>query len=211
MMNRSLICRAITYFFHYPFYLYGLWRIWKLKKPIITFFGGKRTPRTDPYYKKAFDLSARLVNDNFSILTGGGPGIMEAALCGAVKQGKKGYALGIGVHKVDEWFSSSCHYSTIFMRDFAHRKELLIAFSSAFVCFPGGIGTLDEILEVSNLIKTKKLTRIPIILLGTDYWQFFIKWVQQALEKNLINPEYTDLFIVTDDIDQVISIINKQK
>jgi len=196
------IRESLEHLTDWPRYLYCLWRVSQLPKPIITVFGGKRAPVTSDYYKQAFDLGGKLVTQNMSVITGGGPGIMESALCGAVAQ-KKERSLGIGVIGVDVGFTSACNQETIYAPDFATRKKLLIEFSGGFVALPGGIGTLDEITEVLNLIKTSKIKQIPMILVGTEYWQPFTDWLKLAHENDYIAPEYTDLLQVTDDLDFV--------
>ncbi len=210
-MNKSILWYAFSYLYYYPFYLYGLWRISRLKKPIVTIFGGKRAAKNDPYYQQSFQLAGNLIEHNFSVLTGGGPGIMESALSGAVAHKVKNSAMGVGVWGIDVGFISAPNHETIFMKDFAQRKHLLIDFSCAFVCFPGGIGTLDEILEVLNLIKAKKLKRIPVILFGKNYWHFFVKWIEHAAERNFIAPEYANLLFVTDDMQEVLNKLVQEK
>ncbi len=210
-MKNSLFWDAFNYLLAYPRYLYGLYRISRLKKPIITIFGGKQADKDSKYYQQAFSFTGDLVKYDFSVLTGGGPGIMESALCGGVAQGKKDRMLGIGVQGVDVEFISSCGHETIFLGDFATRKWLLIAHSIGFVCFPGGIGTLDEIIEVLNLIKTKKLSRVPIVLIGKEYWQCIVDWLEYAVRQGFIAQEYADLLTVTDDLEKALLIIREAK
>ena len=206
---------SFAYLFNAPRHVYCLWRISRLQKPIITVFGGKRASTDGKYYKQAYELGSMLVKNNMSILTGGGPGIMESALCGAVAQGKKDRSLGIGVTGIDVVFVSACGHETIFTHDFAARKEFLIDYSSGFIAFPGGIGTLDEILEVINLIKTNKIKKIPIVLIGTEYWKLFAQWMALAQEHDYIAPEHAHLFHITDDLDyavnQMITYDKKEK
>jgi uncharacterized protein (TIGR00730 family) len=201
---------AFTYLNSFWRYAYGLWRISRLKQPIVTIFGGKRADKTSDYYLKASHLAGMLVKHGISVLTGGGPGIMEAALCGGHAYDPRGRTLGIGVNGVDVSFRSSCGQETIYLADFATRKKLLINHSMAFIVFPGGLGTMDEISEVLNLIKTRKIEAAPVILIGTEYWQSFVDWFLLALKKDFIAPEHARVFEVTDDIVKVADIMNKR-
>lgn len=209
-----VIRESFAYLFNYPRSVYCLWRVSRLQKPMVTVFGGKRAKVDSNYYKQAFQLGGKLVKNNMSVLTGGGPGIMESALCGAVAQ-KKGYSLGIGVTGVDVKFVSACKQETIYTPDFAARKKLLIDYSSGFIAFPGGIGTLDEVAEVLNLIKVNKIKKVPMILIGAEFWKPFVEWMALAQEHDYIAPEYAQLFQVTDDLDhavnQMVAYTKKEK
>lgn len=206
-MKNSFWWTAFNYLLMYPRYLYGLYRIHRLKKPIVTIFGGKGADEGSMYYKQAFSFTGQLVNNDFSVLTGGGPGIMESALCGGVAQRKKNRVLGIGVRGVDVDFVSSCGHETIFLGDFASRKWMLIRYSIGFICFPGGIGTLDEIIEVLNLIKTEKIAPVPVILIGKEYWYHIVKWIEFAVNQGFIKKDYAQLVTVTDDLQSVLSLV----
>lgn len=188
-------------------YIYGLWQISRLKQPIVTIFGGKRAHKEDVYYQQAFTLAGILAQQGISVLTGGGPGIMEAALCGAYAQEKKGRSLGIGVQGVDVGFKSICGQKTIFLGDFMSRKKLLIDYSCGFIIFPGGIGTADELMEVLNLIKTKKIKSVPVVLIGTKYWKPLLDWFALAIKEHFIEPEHATIFEITDDVQHAINII----
>ncbi len=193
---------AFLYIFRYPQFLYAVWRLYRIRKPIITVFGGRNVPTHHEFYKKAYELSKKLMHFNVSIITGGGPGIMDAALCGAQKDDNNKNTLGIAVSGVDEYFSSSCRASSVFLPNFAMRKWLLMHYSLAFIIFPGGIGTLDELTELLNLIKIKKIPKLPVILIDSDYWKPFVDWVHVAMLHGLLFPDFDELFIVTDDIEQ---------
>jgi len=200
---------AFRYLWQWPQFAKGLWRLSQLDQPIVTVFGGKRAQEDDVYFKQAFDLGKKLVEADFSVITGGGPGIMEAALCGAVATGKSNRALGISVSGVDEPFNPRCKRETLFLQNFATRKWLLIHYSCSFVIFPGGIGTLDELAEVINLIKVNQISRLPVILVGSSYWRDFTQWVHVALRHNFIDPAFKDLFYVTDDVDDAVQKIKE--
>jgi uncharacterized protein (TIGR00730 family) len=191
---------------NYPRYCYGIYKLSTLEKPLVTIFGGKRVTPETFYYKQANELATLLAKQSLSILTGGGPGVMESALCGAKAiHAKK--ALGIGVVGVDADFKLSCDQEVIFSGSFADRKKLLINYSSIFIAFPGGIGTLDEILEVLNLVKTKKIPPCPVILIGSTYWNYITLWLQRAIDEGYIVDELTTLVTVTDDIHYAAQLV----
>ena len=182
--------------------LYGIWRLSKLPKPIVTVFGGARLEGRDPYFKKAHLLSEKLVEHDISVVTGGGPGVMEAALCGAIhRKPTKAKSIGIAVKDLGEG-RNPCVQEFFELDYFFARKWLLINYSIAFVVFPGGYGTVDELAEVLTLIQTKKLKQVPIVLIGVEYWQPFLEWLKkEVLKHNLITSEDLALFIITDDLD----------
>ncbi len=191
---------------------YGIYRLSRLRGPIVSIFGGKWVDGEHGYAKQAHKLAGQLVGHGFSILTGGGPGIMSAANCGAQEKKeqldiKEECTLGIGVVGVDTDFVNPCA-SVMRMRYFFVRKRLLINYSSAIVVFPGGIGTVDELFEVLNLQKFSKTNLIPVILVDRSYWQGLIDWYDQSVSQGIIRPEYGNLFTVTDNLDEVYSLIN---
>ncbi|TET06434.1 TIGR00730 family Rossman fold protein [Candidatus Dependentiae bacterium] len=189
--------------------LYGLWRLTGIPRPMVTIFGGSRMPQEDPYAKQAHQLGHKLVTHDISVLTGGGPGIMEAASCGAVAVGKKSMSLGIGVTELGEG-RNPCVQEYIALDYFFARKWLLTRYSIAFVVFPGGFGTLDELGEILTLIHTNKLPRVPIVLIGNEYWYLFMQWLNnEALKHGLITYDDLTLFTVTDDIDYAFTIIHE--
>ncbi len=191
--------------------LYGVWRVAKLPRPIVSIFGGARITGDDIYFRKAHELGQRLVELDISVLTGGGPGIMEAASCGAIVP-KAGQArmMGIGVTDLGE-AANPCVQEYFELNYFFARKWLLTRFSSAFVVFPGGFGTLDELSEVITLIQTKKLKRVPIVLFGVEYWDLFMKWLNlEALKHGTVSKEDLNLFTLTDDLEQVACLIRDE-
>lgn len=191
-----------------PRFAYAVWRLWRLRQPLVTIFGGKRVASDTIYYQKAAALAGQFAQNNCSILTGGGPGIMEAALCGAVTVNKKNGGLGIGVAGVDVEYILECKQDIIFLGDFESRKWLLSHYSIGFVFFPGGYGTLDELLFVINLVKVRKLARKPIVLFGKEFWQPLVDWIiHEPLKEGFIAQEYGDLLIMTDDITVAFNII----
>ncbi len=213
MIKRLALCCRVFFRFLRVFWqlIYGVWRVSKLPKPIVSIFGGARFKDDDFYFRKAHELGQRLVAGNISVLTGGGPGIMQAASCGAMvhKEGKT-RMMGIGVTDLNE-SSNPCVQEYFNLNYFFARKWLLTRFSSAFVVFPGGFGTLDELAEVITLIQTKKLERVPIVLFGTEYWAHFMLWLrQEALKHGTIHENDLKLFTVTDDLEQVFCLIRDE-
>ena len=187
--------------------LYGVWKLTRVPRPRVTIFGGSRMPQEDPYSQQAHKLGHKLVQHDISIVTGGGPGIMEAASCGAIAVGKKGMSLGIGVKELGEG-KNPCVQEYLELDYFFARKWLLTRYSIAFVVFPGGFGTLDELGEILTLIHTNRLPQVPIVLIGSEYWYLFMQWLtHEALKHGLVTSDDLKLFVVTDDIDYAFTII----
>lgn len=189
--------------------VYGAWRISKLHMPIITIFGSARMQQTTTYAKEAQELGQRFINADISILTGGGPGIMEAASCHSKYEGKA-RSIGIGVRGVENR-PNMCATEYFELEYFFARKWLLTEYSSGFVIFPGGFGTLDEMAGVLTLIQTKKLKRVPMVLVGKEYWDPFVDWIKiEALVHGAILPEELEYFFVTDSLDDAFCFIQKK-
>lgn len=191
--------------------LYGIWRISGLNKPIVSIFGGARFKQNDYYATQAHKLAQMFVNDDISVLTGGGPGIMEAANCGAIYSKKaRGKSIGIGVRDLTE-DSNSCVQEYIELDYFFARKWLLTRYSRGFVVFPGGFGTMDELAEVITLMQTKKLPRLPIVLVGVDYWRPFMTWAEEeAFRHGLVSQIDLDLLFLTDDLNEAFQLVCKE-
>lgn len=189
--------------------LYGIWRLTGIPGPKVTIFGSARLEQEDPYAKQAHQLGGKLVQNDISVLTGGGPGIMEAASCGAIVNGAKAKSLGIGVKELGEG-KNPCVQEYLELDYFFARKWLLTRYSIAFIVFPGGFGTLDEMSEVLTLIQTDKLPKVPIVLIGKEYWHFLMQWLEhEAIEHGTISQDDLKLFTLTDDLDQAFAIINE--
>ncbi len=187
---------------------YGVFRISRLKQPVIAVFGGVGAHEKGKYAAWARDFSYKITQKGMAVITGGGPGIMEAASCGAWDGSDKNRnaTLGIGVNGVDEGFINSCS-TVINVNQFFVRKWLLTRYSSAFVLFPGGVGTMDEFFDVLNLMKLGKVVRAPIILVGKDYWKDLVAWYNHAFEYEFITLPIQGTFFITDDIDEVVAMI----
>ncbi len=173
----------------------------------MSIFGGARLAQDDTYAKQAHIMAQKLVHSDISVMTGGGPGVMEAASCGALAFGKKNVSIGIGVVELNEG-RNPCVQEYYEVADFATRKWLLTHYAIGFVYFPGGFGTLDELAEVLTLVKTKKLPQVPIILIGTQYWKPFMAWLnREALAHKLLTEEHIQLFSIVDNIDEAVCIL----
>ncbi|HSW74101.1 MAG TPA: TIGR00730 family Rossman fold protein [Candidatus Limnocylindria bacterium] len=187
---------------------YGAWRVSVLPRPIVTIFGGSRWQESSPYAHQARELAQLLVQHDISVLHGGGPGIMEAVARGGLDYAGKATTLGIGVRSLND---KSKYIKDYFdLKFFFERKWLMTRYSVGFIFFPGGLGTFDELGEVLTLIQTKQLSKVPIILVGKDYWKPLIEWIDEMLKYGLITPEHKDLFVVSDDVQRVLSLVCKE-
>lgn len=203
ILQRIRMCASLAYRFVHVFsqIIYGVWRVSKLPHPIVSIFGSAKVTQVDKYAQEANLIASLLVEDGVSVLTGGGPGIMEAANCGAISPKRKGSvkSIGIGVRGLNEP-KNLCVEEYFELDYFFARKWLLTQYSSGFIVFPGGFGTLDELSEVLTLIQTKQMKKVPIALIGKDYWQPFMQWItEEAYPRGLIKMEHLNLFSVTDD------------
>lgn len=177
----------------------------------VTFFGSARTPEDDEYYQKAQRLGKRVAELGYAVVTGGGPGIMEAANRGASEvPGAK--SIGMTITLPFEQKTSPYVNEEIPFYYFFTRKVGLTYSSEAYLGFPGGFGTMDEIFEVLTLIQTQKIESIPVILIGgKDFWQPLVHFIDEILKKEFktISEEDTQLYVVTDDEDEIIDIIKR--
>lgn len=174
-----------------------------------TFWGSARTQPDDKYYKEAEELAAKLAKKGFSIISGGGPGIMEASNVGAFKVGGKSVGLNIELpfeQKLNPYTTESLNFDFFFSR-----KVMLTFASEVYVYFPGGFGTLDELFEILTLIQTKKIEPIPVLLYGKEYWEPLIRFFEKDLKEKFqtISPEDTDLFHLVDSVDEAYKYIMK--
>ena len=175
-----------------------------------TFWGSARTTPNDPYYKSAEELAAKLAKKDFTIISGGGPGIMEASNVGAFKVGGKSVGLNIQLpfeQKLNPYTNQSLNFDFFFSR-----KVMLTFASEVYVYFPGGFGTLDEFFEIVTLVQTKKIEPIPIVLYGKDYWTPLIEFFNKSLLKKYktISQEDLELFHVVDSVDEAYKYITKE-
>jgi uncharacterized protein (TIGR00730 family) len=174
--------------------------------PAVTIFGSARTGRSDPHYALAATIAERLGRAGFAIITGGGPGIMEAGNKGARKAGVK--SIGCAIELPHEQMVNSYVDITVNFRYFFVRKTMFVKYAEGFVIFPGGFGTLDELFEALTLIQTQKLHYFPVVLVGKAYWQGLIDWIREtALAEGKISSEDLELMVCTDDPDEVVKVI----
>ncbi len=174
--------------------------------PAVTIFGSARLPPTNPYYKQAVEISRQLAKHNLAVVTGGGPGIMEAANRGAAEA--KGKSVGLNIELPFEQGGNKYANIPLSFHYFFSRKVCFVKYSIAFVYMPGGFGTLDEFFEVATLIQTHRIPKYPLILVGKEYWSGLLKWTKSTLEKDgYISPGDMDLITITDDTQKVVDII----
>lgn len=188
---------------------YGVWKLAQLPEPRVTIFGGSKIDISHPYALQAMELSQKLVDNNISVITGGGPGIMQAANCGAVPdQAQKLRSIGITVAGLGDSDINKCVQELITVKYFYARKWLLTQYSAGFAIFPGGFGTLDELAEVATLMQTGFLGAHPIVLINKAYWQPFMDWVNNsALQGGLLKDKDRNLLIVTDDTEEALEVL----
>ena len=175
--------------------------------PAVTVFGSARTPKSNPYYKATVKLAKGLAKNNLAVITGGGPGIMEAANRGAAEA--DGRSVGLNIELPREQKGNRYANVPLQFHYFFSRKVCFVKYSVAFVFMPGGFGTLDEFYEVMTLIQTERIPQFPVILFGRTYWSGLLKWMKsQMQDKNrFINPDEMDLVTITDDPQEAIDII----
>lgn len=173
--------------------------------PLVTVFGSARTQEDDPYYKNAVKVGEELVGLGFGVMTGGGPGIMEAANRGAYEAG--GTSIGCNILLPFEQDPNPYLDVMINFNYFFVRKVMLLKYSYAFVVMPGGAGTMDELFEVITLIQTKKIFNFPVVLIGTEYFAELMEMLHHMVEEGTISPEDIDLFYVTDSIEEAMNHI----
>ncbi len=178
--------------------------------PAVTVFGSSRLKPGSEYYEKAVKLGKRLSSDGFAIITGGGPGIMEGANKGA-KEGE-GKSVGLNIEIPSEQSPNEFQDIQLSFRYFFIRKLMFIKYAIAFVIFPGGFGTMDELFEALTLAQTKKISPFPIILVGKEYWSGLIDWIKNTLITNdTIAVEDMGLISLVDDIDDICEILNQHR
>lgn len=175
--------------------------------PCVTVFGSARFGEDHVYYKQARSVSGKLAEQGFTIMTGGGPGIMEAANRGAKDVG--GASVGCNIVLPHEQMHNPYMDKFVNIEYFFVRKELLRKYSFAFIIMPGGFGTLDEFFETLTLIQTKKLSQFPIVVMGLEYHKGIIEHVNEMIEAKTISPEDQDLLLFTDDIDEAVEHIKQ--
>jgi len=176
--------------------------------PCVTIFGSARTPKQDIYYKLAVEMARIAVKNKYGVITGGGPGIMEAANKGATEAG--GISIGLNIQLPFEQKPNPFIKTLINFKHFFPRKVMFLKYTSAVIVFPGGYGTLDEMFETLTLIQTQKASHLPLILIGKEYWRSLIDWLkEELLQKEYIDNEDLDIFHVVNKPSEAITIINE--
>ncbi|MDO5711741.1 MAG: TIGR00730 family Rossman fold protein [Micrococcales bacterium] len=174
--------------------------------PAVSVFGSARALAGHPDYRTAEQVGGALVEAGYAVITGGGPGAMEAANKGAIETG--GTSVGLGIELPFEQGLNAYVNIGVNFRYFFIRKTMFVKYSQGFIVLPGGFGTLDELFEALTLVQTGKVTRFPIVLMGSDYWTGLLDWLRRsALEHGTISAHDIDLIEVTDDVGEAVQII----
>lgn len=174
--------------------------------PAVTIYGSARTPADHPYYRLAEEIAGALAGAGFAVITGGGPGIMEAANKGAAEAG--GVSIGLNISLPHEQTPNPYSNFPLHFKYFFVRKVMFMKYSMAFICMPGGYGSLDELFEALTLIQTQRIKPFPIVLVGSDFWSGLVDWIQdKLLSSGNISPEDVALFQVLDDAGAVVEHI----
>jgi uncharacterized protein (TIGR00730 family) len=175
-------------------------------KPSVSVFGSARTKKDHPYYQLTVDISRALSDAGFSVVSGGGPGIMEAANLGAYEG--KSPSIGLNIQLPHEQVGNPYQDISLSFRHFFSRKVMFVKYAAAYVVMPGGFGTLDELAEILTLVQTKKTRKIPIILVHEPFWRGLLDWFKTTLvEEGTINPEDLDLIKILDKPKDILDAI----
>ena len=175
--------------------------------PCVTVFGSARFKEDHSYYAMAREVGARLTDIGFTVMTGGGPGIMEAANRGAREAG--GRSIGCNIILPQEQQANPYLDQVLTFRYFFIRKVMLVKYSYAFIVMPGGVGTMDELFEALTLIQTKKILSFPVVLMGEEYWQPLVDLLKRMVEAGTISASDLDLVMVTDSVDEAMAHVQK--
>jgi len=176
--------------------------------PAVSIFGSARTRPGAPMYETARNLAARLARDGFTIITGGGPGIMEAANRGAKEA--DGVSVGLAIELPHEHGPNPYVDIAQYFHYFFVRKTMFVKYAQAFVIFPGGFGTFDELFESLTLVQTEKIDHFPIILFGHEYWQGLLEWVErEVIPAGNVSAADLEILRVSDDIEEIATIISE--
>ena len=187
-------------------FLEGFEAVERIDRPAITVFGSARVREDHPAYAAALEAGRLLAEAGFAVVTGGGPGVMEAANRGAQEAG--GLSVGFAIDLPHEQKSNPYIDIGVTFKHFYARKTMLVKAAESFIMFPGGFGTLDELFESLTLIQTGKVLNFPVVLLGSEHWQGLLAWVQaQLLREGYIDEDDEDLLYVTDDPEEAVRIV----
>ncbi|MCD4526442.1 TIGR00730 family Rossman fold protein [Nocardioides sp. cx-173] len=175
--------------------------------PTVCVFGSARIPVGDPSYAVGEQVGRRLVEEGFAVMTGGGPGAMEAANKGACQAG--GTSVGLGIELpfeagLNEWVDVGINFRYFFVR-----KTMFVKYSQGFIVLPGGLGTLDEMFEALTLAQTQKVTAFPVVLIGTEYWSGLLAWLRETvLAGGMILEADLDRLVLTDDVEEAVALMS---
>jgi uncharacterized protein (TIGR00730 family) len=176
----------------------------RIDRPAVTIFGSARIREGDPIYERARATARRFAEQGWAVVTGGGPGVMEAANRGAKEGG--GLSVGFNIELPHEQLSNGYIDLAVTFRHFYARKTMFVKAAEGFVVFPGGFGTADELFEALTLIQTGKVLHFPVVLVDSDYWGELLDWVnRELLSDGMISPDDLALLYVTDDLDDVVT------
>jgi uncharacterized protein (TIGR00730 family) len=176
--------------------------------PAVSIFGSSRSRPGDPVYEKAEKIARLLVQNRFGVITGGGPGVMEAANKGALEAG--GTSVGLNIRLPFEQKPNPYTNVALSFRYFFVRKVMFVKYAVAYVIMPGGFGTLDELFESVTLIQTRKIKPFPVILVGSDYWKGLLGWIKERLlADGKISPEDTEIIQLADEPEEIVRIIRR--
>lgn len=176
----------------------------------VSVFGSARVKEDSEYYLAAREVSKRLAENDFTIITGGGPGIMEAANRGAADAGQEN--VGLNIELPFEQHPNPYQSIPMEFKYFFVRKVMFVKYSMGYVCMPGGFGTLDELFESLTLMQTHKVFKMPVILYGSEYWSGLIDWLKEkVINLKLIDEKDLDLFHLTDDIEEIVNVMKEHR
>lgn len=174
--------------------------------PCVTVFGSARVT-SGPYFELGIKLGAEIAHMGFAVMTGGGPGLMEAANRGAFEAG--GRSIGCNIQLPLEQLPNKYLHRWVWIKYFFVRKVLLFKYSIAFIALPGGIGTMDELFEAMTLVQTKKIGDFPIVLLGKAYWEPMVQWIDFMIQSQTVNGDDRKIIFVTDDVSEALHYIQE--
>jgi uncharacterized protein (TIGR00730 family) len=178
----------------------------RIKEPAVTIFGSARVHEGDAPYEQARAVARRFAERGWAVVTGGGPGVMEAANRGAKEGG--GLSVGFNIQLPHEQRSNPYLDISLTFRHFYARKTMFVKAAEGFVVFPGGFGTVDELFEALTLIQTGKVLHFPVVLFDRDYWAELLEWLhKELLAGGMISPEDFDLLYVTDDVEEAVRVV----
>lgn len=176
--------------------------------PAVTIFGSSKAKREEEYYRLAEQTASLLVKAGYGVITGGGPGIMEAANKGAKEAG--GTSVGLNIIIPSQQKSNRFITTVLDFRYFFCRKVMFVKYAKAFIIMPGGFGTMDELLEAVTLIQTERIETFPVILLGREYWDGFLNWLEEVcLDRGYISQKDMKMFTVVDTPEQVVATVER--